>query len=154
MRQWDKIIGECSHINHPCVQICHWRALMISLLPWLLQMIITLPKPIWHQISYFVLISLNFSQFSPLKHYLLCGTLTLGNLLAQMVSQHFICQTAEIITEPLTLIYNHSLNTGLFLNGNDQIFLLSIKVETLRILVIFVQSQHRMKVLEKMVAVI
>ena len=54
---------------------------------WLLQMIIALPNPIWHQLPYFVLISLNSSQSDPLMYYQ-SGTLTLRNLLAQMISRH------------------------------------------------------------------
>ena len=32
-----KLLDDVSHINHLCVQICHWRALMISFILWLLQ---------------------------------------------------------------------------------------------------------------------
>ena len=74
----------------------------------------SLPCQILFGTSYltkFVLLSLNSSQSDPLMYYQ-SGTLTLRNLLAQMVSQHILQQTAEIIAEPLTLIYNHSLNTG------------------------------------------
>ena len=56
-----KLLDDASHINHPCVQICHWRALMISFILWLLQMTITLPNPIWHQLPHFALTPLTDS---------------------------------------------------------------------------------------------
>ena len=52
----NEIIGWCqSHKSSLC------SALMVSFILWLLQMTITLPNPIWHQLPHFALISLTDS---------------------------------------------------------------------------------------------
>ena len=111
---WSEVneLDDVSHINHLCVQIYHWRALMTSF-------VLRLSddhRPAKSYLAPATSLCPDIFQFQPIRPSEVLSALRDLDIKKSAgpdgISALFLRQTAEIIAEPLTLIYNHSLNTG------------------------------------------
>ena len=111
-----KLLDDVGHKNYPCVQICHWRTLIVFYCT------VAVTDDHRPAESYLTLVTspcsdiFKFQPIQPSEVLSALQGLDIKKSAAQMVSQHFLLQIYEIVTEPLTLIYNQSLEKSGYWN--------------------------------------